>query len=90
MTEFDKKDIYEQVLKEKILELKLLCNRERMPMFIAVCTENSKKETRYEAELVGSYSNGIILKEDLVPKFLNVYNGFDTVPHDTTIEIDMD
>ena len=89
MTEFDKKDIYEKMLKEKIDELKKLCNQERMPMFIAVCTESTKKETHYEADLVGSYSNDIILKDDLIPKFINVFNGFDTVPHDEEVELEM-
>lgn len=90
MIEFDKSDIYEKVIKEKITELKKLCNQERMPMFIAVCTENSKDGTHYEADIVGSYSSNIILKEDLIPKFINVFNGFDTVPPEETIEIEMD
>lgn len=88
--EFNKSDIYDKVIKEKITELKKLCNQERMPMFVAVCTENTEKGTRYEADIVGSYSNDIILKNDLIPKFINVFNGFDTVPHEDVTEILVD
>ena len=90
MTEFDKRDIYEKMIKDKVYELKLLCNRERIPMFFSACVENSKKGSTYESEIVGSCSNGIELKKDLIPKYINVYNGFDTVPHDEVLELEMD
>lgn len=88
-TEFNKEDLYNKELLEKVYELKLLCNQYRMPMFISICVENDSKGTKYISEMVGSYSNDVKLKNDLIPKYVNVLNGFDTVPKQEILEIEI-
>ena len=49
-------------------------------MFVSVCVKNTDKETLYKNEMVSAVSSGIKLKDDKIVKFVNVLNGFDTVP----------
>lgn len=88
-TVFDKKEIFEKEIEEKMTELKLLCNKYRCPMFVSVCVKNDKKRTEYVSDMVGAYSNDIHLMDDKIPKFVNVLNGFDTVPPHDDFEIEM-
>lgn len=87
-TKYNKKKVYENEIFDKINELKLLCNKEKIPMFFACAIESTDKKTTYVTEYVGSKSNGIELKEDKITGFINVVNGFETVPPKNIIEID--
>lgn len=88
MTKFNKKKIYEEQIFDKINELKLLCNSEKIPMFFACAIESNDKKTIYETEYVGSKSNEIELKDDKITNLINVMNGFETIPSQKIIEID--
>lgn len=88
ITKFDKTDVYEAEIKERIEELKILCNRENIPMFITLCVKSNNKETVYENDMIGTYANGINLKDDKFPKLVNVMNGFNTVPYEEVIELE--
>jgi len=88
-TKFDKRKIYEDEIAEVVMELKLLCNKYKLPMFVSVCVKNGK-ETEYVSDMVGSASNDIFLQDDKIPKYVNILNGFDTVPPNEILEIEMD
>lgn len=87
-TKYNKRKVYENEIFNKITELKLLCNAEKIPMFFAVAIESTDKKTVYETEYVGAKSNEIELKDDKITDFINVVNGFETVPPKSIIEID--
>lgn len=88
-TEYNKENIYNKEILEKVYELKLLCNKHRLPMFVSVCVKNDNNESKYVSEMVGSQSNNVILKNDLIPKFVNVLNGFDTIPKQEILEVEI-
>lgn len=87
-TEYDKNDIYEAEVLPKIQELLRLCNREQIPLFISAATKNNEDGTEYRNEMYASATNNVFLKDDYFPNFVNVINGFRTVPPAKIVEID--
>ena len=60
-------------------------------MFVSVCVKNDENESIYKNEMVGAASSGITLKDDeKLVKYVNVLNGFDTVPKKETDEFEFD
>lgn len=90
ITDFDKQYVFDSEIKPKLQEIIQICNREKMPMFFAVCVKNNNTETVYEKDMYASQSNEIYLKNDLLRGFVNVTNGFNTVPPVKEIEIDFE
>ena len=89
-TEYDKEEIYEKELMEKIQEILRICNKEQLPIFISVAVKNDENKTKYVNEMFPSATNDIFLKDDYFPNFVNVINGFRTVPPSKIVEIDFD
>ena len=89
-TEYDKTDIYEGEVLRKIQELLRICNKEQLPIFISTAVKNNEKGTEYKTDMFASATNDIFLKEDFFPNFVNVTNGFRTVPPAKIVEIDFD
>ena len=89
-TEFDKKEIYEDFVEEKILELVRLCNQHKLPFFMTVAVANDDNHTEYKSNMYASATNDIMLSEDHFPKHVNVLNGFETVPKRKLSEIDFE
>lgn len=89
ITEFDNSDIFQCEIEKRMEELKILCNKYRIPMFISMCIKNDKNGSVYKSDMVGTVSNEIYLKDDKIPHYVNVLNGFDTVPPQTDFEIEM-
>lgn len=70
---YDKTKVYHSKLEKKIQELKLLCNMERMPMFITVAVANSPKKTTYMNDMVLA-SAGTKLTDDRISELLLYLN----------------
>ena len=79
LTEFNKEKVYKEKIEKLVDELRQICNQENMPMFLAICTSNNKKCTTYHKEAVTAATHEVKLKEDLIPKFINVTLGFETI-----------
>ena len=90
LTKYDKTREYASEIEEKVTELIQLCNRERLPMFLAIAVKNDEEGTEYVKEMFSSASNNIYLKEDYIPRFINVTNGFMTIPPAEDIEIEFE
>ena len=89
-TEFNKTDIYENEIEKKIYELLRLCNKEQLPVFVSVAVKNDEEGTLYKNEMFASATNNIFLKDDFFPNFVNVTNGFRTIPPAKIVEVDYD
>lgn len=89
-TKYDKTDIYNSVINNKIQEIIQLCNAEQLPIFISVAVANDDKGTEYRNEMFASATNDIFLKNDKFPDFVNVMNDFRTVPPAKIVVIDCD
>lgn len=89
-TPFNKREIYESLLEEKIIELKRLCHMEKIPMFITVCLENNENGTTYEKEMVSAATCDFDLADDQIAKHVNVSLGFDTIQPSVEEDFDME
>ena len=89
-TNYDKKEEFETQLREKVQEILKICNKEQIPVFISFAVKNDEKKTEYINEMFPSATNDIFLKNDYFPNFVNVINGFRTVPPQKIVEIDYD
>ena len=78
--DFDRTKEYETEIADLLFKLRAACNRNKMPMFVSVCVKNNDKESVYKSEMVGTVSSGIKLTDDKIVKFVNVLNGFETIP----------
>ena len=90
LTEYDKTDAFEFEIKPAMETLVQLCNKHHIPFFVATCIKNDESGSEYKADMYASLSNEIRLKKDLFPKFVNVLNGFLTVPPNDELEIMFD
>ena len=89
-TNYNKNDIYETEVVKKIQELLRICNKEQLPIFVSVAVKNDENGTEYKTDMFASATNDIFLKDDYFPNFVNVTNGFRTVPPAKIVEIDFD
>lgn len=78
---FDKTEEFDNEVLDLMVKLRIACNRNKIPMFISVCVKNDEAGSTYKNEMVGTTSAGLKLTDDKIVKFVNVLNGFDTIPH---------
>jgi hypothetical protein len=89
-TVFNKEKFYTANIEEKVNELVALCSQEDIPMFIAICVSNDNKKTCFKKEVVTAATHNIHLKEDIIPKLIDVTLGFDTVLPSKMTDIEFD
>ena len=91
ITKYDKTEIYEtEGIIDLLFKLKQQCGKNGIPMIVTVAIKNDENGTEYKTEMVSAVSSGINLKEDRFVKFVNVMNGFDTIPHKEEMNINLD
>ena len=84
---FDRTAEYNNEIIDLVLKLRSACNRNKIPMFVSLCVKNDEKGSTYKNEMVSAVSSGSDLEDDKFVKFVNVLNGFETVPkHDDTFD----
>lgn len=77
---FDQTELYNTKISFLVHELISECNRAKIPVFVSVCTKNDESGTTYKNNMVSAVLSNIKLTDDKFVKFVNVINGFDTVP----------
>lgn len=87
-TNYDKKEIFDSTINNRIQELIQLCNAEQIPIFISAAVANNAEGTEYRNEMFSSESNDIFLKDDKFPDFVNIMSGFRTVPPSKIVVMD--
>ena len=85
---FDYNEIYEEKLMPIIVQLKSVCNMNKIPFFLAVCTKNDEEKTDYRCNMFSAVSNDIALHNDNIVKFVDVLNGFDVIPNSEVLSED--
>ena len=88
MTKFDKEAFYNEEIVKRVFELKQICAREKIPMFISFCVKNDKSGSFYKHDMISPGPHEIEIKDNLFPKFVNVTLGFDTIQPRTDVEIE--
>ena len=89
METFDKSS-YKGILGKRIKELKQFCTLEGIPMFITFALENTDEGTAYLSDMINPDLINVDLKDNKINEMVKVLNGFDVVPKNTPLEIDMD
>lgn len=87
---FDKTEEYNEEILDLVTKLRIACNRNKIPMFVSICVKNDENGTLYKNEMVGAASSGIKLNDDKLVKFVNVLNGFETIPKRDEVDYDFD
>lgn len=88
-TNFDKTEFYEQEIKEKLIEIKRICNRNQIPFYFSACIKNTEEDgSVYINEMINAKTNNIVLRDDKFPDYLNVFNGFKTTYFQDDFAID--
>lgn len=90
VTEYDKTEWYNTVIKPQINELKKLCLVENVPFFTCFAVQNTEEATSYKYDGILTGSNDITLTNDLLEKHLCVANGFNVVPKGSSIDLETD
>ena len=88
-SEYDKKECYEKEIQPYIERIVRLLRHYEIPYaFFAAISSNNEK-TEYIVEMCGARPMGLHLKNDKLPDFINVMNGFKTEMPDEIVEIDL-
>lgn len=90
LTCFDKTDVYKDEIQDLVAKLIIACNRNKVPVFVSVCVKNDENGTTYKNEMVSAASSDIHLKDDMLVRFVNVLNGFITVPTKDEVEVEFE
>ena len=85
---FDKTKEYDSKLAGMIHELIKYCSVNGIPLFVSACIKNDEKESIYKSDMVSAASAGVKLTDDRLVRFVNVLNGFDTVPVAEKMKVD--
>lgn len=78
--EFSKKDIYDKKIKEHVKQILLICEQERLPVFMTFAVSDTGSETTYVNEMVSAGAAGIELSNDQLYNHVLVTNGFRVLP----------
>lgn len=86
--EYSKKAVYDENIKEFVKKVVLLCEKEKIPMFMTFALENDSKHTDYVVEMLSAASEGRSLKDDRIVKHALIVNGFEVVPKKTSLMVE--
>ena len=84
---YDKTDVKKEI-QEKIDELKAICGRESLPMFVSLAISNDEEKTTYMSDFVDPILLGLNLNDDKMHEHMKVLEGFVTVPKDRPLEME--
>lgn len=78
---YDRTDVVKKEIIPLIKNLKEICLREQIPMFVSFASRDTGAETDYLNEMLSPVSLGIQLSNDKISPMLKVVNdNFDVVP----------
>lgn len=85
---FDKEELFEQEIQPVLDHLKSLLRHYDLPFFFAVAIKSEENGTKYIYESHDVWSTSRHMKDDKIPGFIKVVNGFKTVLPDSFLESD--
>lgn len=86
---FDKKDIFEEEIEETLKKLTSLLRHYEIPYFFAIALKSDAEGTEYDFESHDEWISSCHMKDDKIPKFINVVNGFKTVLPGSIAEVEL-
>ena len=85
----DKTDIFECQIAPLLRDLTSLLRHNKMPFFIAVAKASDGQKTCYHFDSNDIRIPGQKMAENMIPSFINVVNGFMTIPPGSIVEMDL-
>ena len=77
---FDKTEEFNKEIRPILDRLMISCCKLGIPAFFSACYKNTIDHSDYFHDFSGTESKGMNLAEDLFRSYVNVTNGFDTIP----------
>lgn len=87
MAKFTKSGKYDDEIKELVKRIKLICLKEKIPMFMSFAVEDDGKGTVYKNEMISQELVNQKLSDDKISKLVNIMNGFECVPRMNIMEV---
>ena len=90
--DFNKEKEFDSEILPKLLELKRLCNRARIPFFFTACVGNKKDKSTYRSTMISpmEFPTRLNLYDDKISKCLGIMIGFDSVYPQKDVEINVE
>lgn len=85
----DKTVVFNRQIEPILKDLTSLLQHNQMPYFIAIVTASDEKDTHYHYDSNDIWIPESHLVDDKIPSFINVANGFKTIPPGSIIEVDL-
>ena len=79
-TEYNKEKEYDTRIKEYVKTILLICEQEKIPVFMSFAVANENNETTYVNEMVSAGFENVVLYDDHIARHALVVNGFDVTP----------
>lgn len=89
ITPFHKKEEYRKKVEDKVKEVLRLCNQNDIPCIMIFGVDSTEDQTDYAIEYLSPGQKNQILKQNYFADFVNVMNGFRTVPFTKEDAIDL-
>lgn len=86
---FDKKELMEKEIQPVLDHLISLLRHHDIPYFFAAAVKSDESGTEYAFESHDNWSSACQMKDDKIPGFIKVVNGFKTVLPEDIIEVDL-
>lgn len=83
----DKTEVFDKEVKPLVEELKKLCYKRKIPMFMAFAISENSKMTRYKNEILTTAQMRMNpLKDDRISHFVRVIKGYKTIAPEDEME----
>lgn len=90
VTIYDKTDVFKTEIQQKLDELMILCSQHQIPMFVTFAVKNTVNDTEYYNDQISCANADVTLTNNLIPKLVDVMNGFDVIPFFDPRTVDLD
>lgn len=87
---YDNTDVFKTEIQPKLDELMILCSQYQIPMFVTFAVKNTVNDTEYCNDQISCANAGVTLTNNLIPKLVDVMNGFDVIPFFDPRTVDLD
>ena len=88
ITVFDKKSEFNKKIKPILSELLLKCSEASIPVFVSFAIKGDESKTDYYNDMISPSMKGMTLKNNQLAEFVNILNGFYTVPEKKDFTLD--
>ena len=85
---YDKTEIYEEKIKDKMEELAKICRDNDIPFFLTCCIKNTDSDSVYKTQASSPETYGYSISKNHFEHHVNVMNGFTTMPESSRLGYD--